>query len=84
MNVFAAAFTAARVIVPSPQSTSTVCVSSVPTSVMVPVTVTVPCSSITSGVTVNPLIVGVKLLTVTLVWAWLVPPSSSLTTAVIV
>ena len=68
---------------PGPQSTSMVCVSWVPTSLYVPVSVTVPFSSIV-GVTPSKSSEGATLLTVTLVSALAEPVSSSVTVALMV
>ena len=68
---------------PSPQSTSSVCVSAVPASEKLPVKVTTPFSSMT-GVTVTPARTGSTFSTTTAAWAEPLPPSSSVTVAVAV
>ena len=64
-------------VVPSPQSIDTVCASPTVGSVKLPVTVTVPSSSMLVLLRLKAVIVGAELFTVTVVAETCTPPSSS-------
>ena len=83
VKVRSTASTSASELVPSPQITVTLWVSSVPTSKKRPLSVATPFSSIV-GVTDNSTISGATLRTVRVFVAVPIPPSSSVTSALIV